>query len=156
MSCKIYLPNVGNPGNPYCRVLDRPNVMTQSGHYPVGAHPKSFHYTCVGAHPKSFGANLLKCVPTWDCTIPATLKSPDLSENKNIHWFLLCMDLWSSWNSLSIWSTSPLTGYQLDVSVKVIALKDVRDVSPIRSLILWLGWVLWSTRPCLKETLIGF
>lgn len=38
----------------------------------------------------------------------------------------------------------------------VIALKDVRDVSPISSLILGLGWALWSTTPRLKETLIAF
>ena len=42
------------------------------------------HYPGDGAHPKSFAANLLlKCVPTRDCTLPATLKRSNPVENRN-------------------------------------------------------------------------
>lgn len=120
--------------------------MTTAGHYPR-----------VGADPKSLGANLLKCVPTWNCTLPATLKRSTPGENKNCFpsaGFAVNGPLELT-GIASHCTTTGFSAKRLGVQ-QVRSLKDVRDVSPISSLILGLGWALWSTRPCLKETLIGF
>lgn len=58
----------------------------------------------------------------------------------------------STLRSTPLTGSKPVFEWEYSKLKQVIALKDVGDVSPIHSLILGLGWVLWSTGPRLKET----